>query len=81
MRKEKTLFIIGLWVMILPFLGFPNSWRKTLFFITGLAIMYLAYLFYLETKARLAKIIKQDKNFVDSIDKTEDNNKQPEIKI
>jgi hypothetical protein len=67
MRKEKTLFIIGLWVMILPFLGFPNSWRKVLFFITGLAMMYLAYLFYLEVKARLAKHEDHSKTFIDNI--------------
>ena len=67
MRKEKTLFIIGLWVMILPFLGFPNSWRKVLFFITGLAMMYLAYLFYLEVKARLAKHADHSKTFIDNI--------------
>jgi hypothetical protein len=67
MRKEKTLFIIGLWVIILPFLGFPNNWRTVLFFITGLAIMYLAYLFYLEVKARLAKNADQSKTFVDNI--------------
>lgn len=68
MRKEKTLFIIGLWVIILPFLGFPNNWRKILFVLTGLAVMYLAYLFYLETKARIARITNQSKNFVDNIE-------------
>ncbi|HLP86347.1 MAG TPA: hypothetical protein VK153_00490 [Candidatus Paceibacterota bacterium] len=67
MRKEKTLFIIGLWVAALPFLGFPNSWRKVLFLLTGFAIMYLAYLFYLEVKIRLSKDISQSKSFIDNI--------------
>ena len=67
MRKEKTLFIIGLWVVILPFLGFPNNWRKILFLITGLAIIYLAYLFYLEVKVRLSKNISHSKTFVDNM--------------
>jgi hypothetical protein len=67
MRKEKTLFIIGLWVIILPFLGFPNTWRKILFLITGLAIIYLAYLFYLEIKVRLSKDINHSKTFIDNI--------------
>jgi len=67
MRKEKTLFVIGLWVVILPFLGFPNNWRKILFLITGLAIMYLAYLFYLEFKVRLSKNISHSKTFVDNM--------------
>lgn len=67
MRKEKTLFIIGLWVAILSFLGFPNSWRKVLFLITGVSIMYLAYLFYLEVKVRLAKDESNSKTFIDNI--------------
>ncbi len=68
MRKEKTLFIIGLWVMILPFLGFPNSWRKVLFVITGFLIMYVSYLFYLEVKIRIANNSERSKTFVDNID-------------
>ena len=71
MRKEKTLLIIGLWVAVLSFMGFPNTWRKVLFLITGLAIMYLAYLFYLEYKARISRDINQSKTFVDNIGKVE----------
>lgn len=67
MRKEKTLFIIGLWVVILPFLGFPVIGRKILLIITGLALIYLSYLFYLEVKVRLSKDINNSKTFVDNI--------------
>lgn len=67
MRKEKTLFIIGLWVIILPFLGFPGSWKKVLSVLTGLALIYLGYLFYMEVKARLARNENQTKSFVDNI--------------
>ena len=67
MRKEKTLLIIGLWIMILPFLGFTSSWRRGLFLITGLATIYLAYLFYLEYKVRIRKDINHNKTFIDNI--------------
>lgn len=67
MRKEKTLFVLGLWIAVLPFLGFPNTWRKVLFVITGFCVMYLAYLFYLEVKIRLVKEIERSKTFVDNI--------------
>jgi len=69
MRKEKTLFIIGLWVALLSFSGFPLLWRNILFVLTGIAIMYLAYLFYLEFKARLASAIDHSKTFVDNVEK------------
>lgn len=67
MRKEKTLFIIGIWVAILPYLGFYESWRKILFIITGIGLIYLAYLFYTETKNRLGKDENNVKSFVDNI--------------
>ncbi len=67
MRKEKSLFIIGLWILILPFLGFPGSWKIVLFEITGIIIIYLAYLFYLEVKAHLDKNSNQTKSFIDNI--------------
>jgi len=67
MRKEKTLLIIGVWIMVLPFLGFTNSWRQALLLISGFAIVYLAYLFYLEYKVRVKKEIDNNKTFVDNI--------------
>lgn len=67
MRKERSLFLIGLWVIVLPFLGFPNSWKITLSFLTGILIIYIAYLFYLETKERLSKINNEEKSFVDNM--------------
>ena len=41
--KIQLILILGIWVAIMPFLGFPVSWRKPIFIISGLAIAYLAY--------------------------------------
>lgn len=67
MRKERILFFIGIWVAILPYLGFYESWRRVLFIMTGLSIIYLAYLFYLEVKIRLNKDENRIKSFIDNI--------------
>lgn len=67
MRKERTLLIIGIWVIILPFLGFPSLWKNVLFVVTGLMITYLAYLFNFEKKSRLSRIENRVKSFVDNI--------------
>lgn len=67
MRKERTLLILGIWVAILPFLGFPQSWRKILFLITGFLMIYLAYLFYLEAKERISKNNNHLKTFIDNM--------------
>jgi hypothetical protein len=67
MRKERTLFIIGIWVAFLPYFGFPETWRKILFIITGIGLIYLAYLFYKEAMVRLSKDEIRVKSFIDNI--------------
>ena len=67
MRKERTLLIIGVWVVFLAYSGFPEGWRKILFILTGLSIAYLAYLFYVEAKVRLEKDDNRIKSFIDNI--------------
>jgi len=59
MIKQRTIFILGLWTAILPFLGFPNNWKKVLFFLTGGLVAYLAFLLYREKKGVVA--IKENK--------------------
>jgi VIT1/CCC1 family predicted Fe2+/Mn2+ transporter len=40
--KKRFFMILGVWIMILPFLGFPNTWRKILFILTGVILIALA---------------------------------------
>ncbi len=67
MRKERTLFIIGIWVAVLPYLGVFDSWRKIMLIVTGIGIIYLAYLFNTEVRARLVKNENLEKTFVENI--------------
>ncbi len=46
MRKARALFILGIWVAVLPHLGFPSLWKNILFLLSGLALIYLSYLYY-----------------------------------
>ena len=59
MSKEKIFLTIGVWVAILPFLGFPFGLKNILFVLTGFLIMYLSYGMYTESR----KNIKKNKNF------------------
>lgn len=43
MSKRQILGAIGIWVIILPFLGFPSSWKTVLLVLTGMGICALAY--------------------------------------
>ncbi|MES2930190.1 MAG: hypothetical protein V4665_00180 [Patescibacteria group bacterium] len=73
MRKERTVFIVGLWVIILPFLGFPTSWRKALFVITGFALIYLSYRFYQHASAKRPSPLAENrsKSFIDNVGSAE----------
>lgn len=42
--QEKILIGLGIWLFILPFTGFPQSWKTWLTAITGLVVVYLAAL-------------------------------------
>lgn len=41
MSKDAIITVLGVWIAILPFLGFPGSWRTVLLVLTGLLIVGL----------------------------------------
>ena len=41
----------GVWVAVLPYLGFPASLKDIFFTVTGLGIIYLGFMLYKESKA------------------------------
>lgn len=51
MSKARILLILGTWVAILPFLGFPSFWKNILFTATGLVLIYFSYFLHRSTKA------------------------------
>jgi len=55
MRKARLFLILGIWISILPYLGFPYSWKNILFTISGLVLIYLSYIIYKESKSKIQK--------------------------
>ena len=60
MRKAYTFLIVSIWVTVLPFLGFPYSFKSVLVTLTGLVLIYLSYMLYKEIKI---KEVKEEKTF------------------
>lgn len=50
MLQARILFTIGLWVAVLPFLGFPKNIKNILFILTGLFIVYIGLVVYKKIK-------------------------------
>lgn len=50
MRKIRVILILGVWVAVLPYLGFPSLWKNIFFFISGAGMIYIGYILYQEYK-------------------------------
>ena len=55
MYRAYTLLLMGIWMAILPYLGFPNSWKNVLFILSGLVLVYFSYTLYKEVKEKEEK--------------------------
>ncbi len=55
MRRAYLLLIIGIWMTILPYLGFPYSLKDILTTISGLGLILVSYTLYKEFKVKEVK--------------------------
>ncbi|MFZ2205322.1 MAG: hypothetical protein WAV23_01910 [Minisyncoccia bacterium] len=85
MQKARTLLTLGIWVTVLPYLGFPYAWKNTLFTLTGLVLMYFSYILYKEfkmtekgKKQTSFDNFSENHNFKKKINQTEDQNQNTE---
>ena len=52
MQKVRILLILGVFITILPYLGFPYSWKDVLYTLSGLVFIFLSYLLYKDYKVK-----------------------------
>ena len=71
MSKAKIFLGIGVWVAILPYLGFPFTLKNILISLTGLLVIYLSYNMYQDSKKAGNKITKTFENFSENKNQTE----------
>ena len=55
MSRIKIVFVLGVWLAVLPYLGFPYAFKNILISISGLGVIYVAYLFYSENRDTVKK--------------------------
>ena len=65
MRKARILLFLGIWVAVLPHLGFPSLWKDILFLLSGIALVYLSYILYADYKKTMKKEVGFD-NFAEN---------------
>ena len=72
MIKARILLFLGIWVAVLPYLGFPSSWKDILFTLSGLGLIYFSYMLYQEYKTEENKEEKTFDNFSENKSFTEE---------
>ena len=84
MRKARILLFLGTWIAVLPYLGFPYSWKDTLSFITGIVLICLSYALYRDYKTeenqkKTFDNFRENDEFNNKIIDEQPENKEPEI--
>ncbi len=54
MSKETIVAVLGIWVIVVPYLGFPSSWKTVIFVLSGFAVMIVGFFLRAEALARLS---------------------------
>ena len=44
MSKEMTVIVLGIWVVVVPYLGIPGAWRTALLVLTGIGIALVGFI-------------------------------------
>jgi uncharacterized membrane protein len=39
--NEKIILIAGIWLVVMPYTGFPSSWKTVFMIVTGLVLVYV----------------------------------------
>lgn len=55
MRRESTLIVLGIIIMITPFLGIPWAWKTYIFVALGLFVALIAFFLRYSARIRLMK--------------------------
>ena len=50
--EEKILTGCGIWLAVLPFTGFPQTWKDGLTILTGVIIIYLAAILWRKPRSQ-----------------------------
>jgi len=70
--SHKKYVTMGVWISILPFLGFPSFIKNILFILTGLYLVYIGYKIYRKKEYDEQKKIKQTKTFSEVVPQQEE---------
>ncbi len=63
--SHKTLITLGIWIALLPFLGFPTVLKTILFALTGAYLAFSGYRIYRKREIEAIHNLRQTKTFAE----------------
>ena len=66
MSKEMTIIALGIWIVVVPYLGVPGSWKIALLVLSGLAIAVIGFLLRGEALTRSGRPSAPTSSFTES---------------
>ena len=60
MFKPKTILLLGIWLILIPFFGIPASWRSLLLYATGFILIADYFLRKKEEPVNSAPSVEND---------------------
>lgn len=67
MSKETAVVALGVWAIVLPYLGVPRVWLTILMVITGIGLIVIGFLLRAEVLSRGRHHATRHATFVESI--------------
>lgn len=63
MQKARICLFLGIWIMVLPYLGFPYSWKDVLITLSGIGLIFMSLMLYKGSKIEGTEKEKTFDNF------------------
>lgn len=67
MSKETTVIALGVWVMVMPYLGIPRAWLTAFMILTAIGFVVLGFLLRAEALSRTARRTGSHHPFVEHV--------------
>ncbi len=78
MSKETSVIVLGLWVLVMPYLGIPRTWLTALMILTAVLLVVIGFLMRAETLSRGTRATGRHHTFVEHMPEEEHGNSHSE---
>ncbi len=67
LTQEKSIIAVGVLVVLLPFTGFPPSWKRYITIALGIILIYLGSLVWRKNKNSVQKMEVKTETYTESL--------------